>query len=568
MLSIPLVHHVYSSVGGYKTVYQTQDPAAQRLDKDLVSAANIAYKGGMSATFRGYLRFQLPVPPLPHSARRSFGPWQMPPTVALGNGRWFIKSFPMGTDHVGRPRACVHSIVILPERIHPPPYWQPEALAQMEAALISSYDFPADSLFLHGRDSLQGLRERTHDQIPWQPQRLLDRAAGLEWLAAGNLPPALVGLILRLLLFPGARLFVLASEEHALFLARQLECCLPGGYRRCGGLLLGPQQRYLVPPLFPPNLIQIARPAEYSPGECLLDLTQTPPRWVGPEPPTSPLAGQILDFFNRRDLAGLQRFLQMWDLLDEFPPTPARQTGGLAALTTLKLLTPESFQQPAPDWTRNPAACAAALPLLVQAGWLTAHDAAWHAVRTALARPEINCPDALPEIGVWERYIARVRAQSATFGLPGHTDLPLPQPPAIRAIVKALEAPSHSGILAAMLDNSWIDESSHRIPVGADPLADPTDPTADPTTAPTTAPPAAGAHQALEAAEPASDAFDVDAEFALPPPLTSPSPPLPPSLAGSEPETVQEDWSSAAAAAAAQRRAAEPPRGPAAPAAS
>lgn len=574
VLSIPIVHHVYSSVGGYKTIYVTQDPAADRIQKALVSVANTAYKGGMGATFRGYLRYQLPAPTAP---RPTLGPWQLPAAVALGNGRWYIKSFPMGTDHVGRPRACVHSMVVLPERISPPAWWQPQALAQVESAIVSSYDFPADALFLHGRDSLQGLRERTRDQYPWQPTETLNRAAGLAWLVAGNLPPALVGSMIKLLLYPGARLFLLATEEQALFLARQLECILPGSYRRFGGLLMGPHQRYIVPPLCPPNLVQLARPTEYTPGECLVDLSAAPPRWVGPEPPTSPLAAMVLDYLNRRDLAGLLHFIEMWDLLDELAPTPARQTGGLAAMTSLQLLTVETAVQPLPDWTKNPAACASALPFLIQAGWFTAHDAAWQSVRTALAGH--TGAAAGQEIALWDGYVAQVRQRP---------NLAPPPPPAIRGIIKALEAPSHSTIIAAiddaMLDDSWMDDSSHKIPTiqPTDPQIGDSDIPEEFAIAPEDAPDP-DAHDSsaadLPTARPADSSseitllpgsdtgiepatMEIDAEFALP--EIAPPPPAAPNddeAIPSELETVAEDWEpQARAQAALSERAQEPPR--------
>ncbi|HTL51793.1 MAG TPA: hypothetical protein VL860_04365 [Planctomycetota bacterium] len=565
MPSVPLVHHVYSSVGGYKTLYETQDPAAARVQKALVAVANTAYKGGMGATFRGYLRFTLPVPANAAPPRTQFGPWQLPPTTALGAGRWYIKSFPMGTDHVGRPRACVHSIVMLPERTNPPAWWQPNPLSQFENALFSTYDFPADQIFLTGRDSLQGLRERTRDQIPWQTPDLLHRPAGLEWLTGGNLPPALVGSMLKLLLFPGSRLFLLASEEHALFLARQLECILPGSYRRSGGLLLGPHYRYIVPPLGPPNLIQIARPNEYPQGECLVDLQSNPPRWIGPEPPTSPLAGMILDFLNRQDLAGLLKFIEMWDIFDEQMPTPARQIGGLSVMTSLKLIGPQASLDPWPDWTRDAAACASALPFFVQAGWLSAHDTAWHQVKIALNR--IGAEHLTGEVKAWEHYIDQVKIDPTQ---------PAPAPPMIKGIVSELAGPSHSNILRAvdetMPDKEWeIKGSGHAIPalkpdedvdaefdIPSDHLDTGTGanaPGKDHTDSEVLLLPSRGMDSDT-GAEPASDTFDVDAEFALPA--------LPGQSDGGnrgasdEPETQQEDW-------AADAQKAVPPKAPAAP---
>ena len=90
MLPFELFDHVYSSVGGYRTLY-----AHEVLDEDTLAQLE---RWAQLWTELGDKKTQL--------FSRPF------------NDYWlFGKVFPAGVDHAGRPRACVHSILAPYHRI-------------------------------------------------------------------------------------------------------------------------------------------------------------------------------------------------------------------------------------------------------------------------------------------------------------------------------------------------------------------------------------------------------------------------------------------------------------------
>jgi hypothetical protein len=100
MVEIPLRHHVYSSLRGYRTIYCSPEiPAETRtlLDETARKCQRPA-SGGLSAF------------------------------VSLGGGlAGAIRGFPHGVDHVGRPRVCVHTVIVAEEQLARIPLFTPGA---------------------------------------------------------------------------------------------------------------------------------------------------------------------------------------------------------------------------------------------------------------------------------------------------------------------------------------------------------------------------------------------------------------------------------------------------------
>jgi len=84
-MSVRLKHHIYTSVGGYKTVYA--DPAIEKLQLErLETLAGTLYPHASGKPFMAFFHLD-------------------------SQNALYLKVFRSGVDHVGRPNACVHIIL-------------------------------------------------------------------------------------------------------------------------------------------------------------------------------------------------------------------------------------------------------------------------------------------------------------------------------------------------------------------------------------------------------------------------------------------------------------------------
>jgi hypothetical protein len=132
-MQIPVYHHVYTSVQGYRTQY-----ASPQLKPDIV------------ARFEDLARRVYPrVAALPVRALFRLG--EDDPRGAPCLGMCLVHAFPYQTDSSGRPRACVHTVYVPPSEVREHPFLNP-----LHAA---------EDLFMGPADALTGLSGRLPDRL-------------------------------------------------------------------------------------------------------------------------------------------------------------------------------------------------------------------------------------------------------------------------------------------------------------------------------------------------------------------------------------------------------------------
>jgi hypothetical protein len=122
-MRLPILHHVYTSVSGYRTQYAS--PGIGRALPLLEDIAQRIYPRVGGRPMRGLVRVSLDGGP--HSV-----------------GMAFFNAFPYQTDAYGRPRVCVHTIFIPPETVRSIAFLNP--LAAIEAVVKTPFMGPKHSL--------------------------------------------------------------------------------------------------------------------------------------------------------------------------------------------------------------------------------------------------------------------------------------------------------------------------------------------------------------------------------------------------------------------------------------
>ncbi len=201
MIEIPLGHHVYSSLNGYKTIHATAGIPPAVLQK-AEGFARRCYRLVGRRPLRGHFR---------------------------AGDEWSacLRGVQVGTDHVGRPRTAVHTILIRDEDSARLPWFSP-------------FQVP-DELFLTDANDLQVLAQElpgawSPDEARLKPEAILERFPVSAELARKFLPAMLES---------GKPALVLDSREQAFATATLLSYFLPAGLRRTLSWL----DRAFVPPV-------------------------------------------------------------------------------------------------------------------------------------------------------------------------------------------------------------------------------------------------------------------------------------------------------------------------------
>ena len=194
-MKLTLHHHVYSSVGGYKTLY-----ASPALPAPLVSDLEIFSK-------RSYTR--LKGAPILCFLRLNDG------TLCQ------TRIFSAGADHVGRSRTCVHNVLIRGDELRRIAYFNPLLLP--------------DHYFLRGDSALKNFTTILPHHLDVDPAHF----ARLDVLMATPRQPQAVQLMLRAMLSTGRSLILRDPHNIAFGLMRDLFPLLPPGARRAYSIVRG-----------------------------------------------------------------------------------------------------------------------------------------------------------------------------------------------------------------------------------------------------------------------------------------------------------------------------------------
>lgn len=117
---IALYHHVYSSLGGYKTLYVSRELDGP-FREEVEELVRQVYTTLQRTTL--YLAF------------------------VRGDYHWWIKAFFHGSDHVGRPRKCVHTILVSRRELENIPFFSPLDLDGDQ--LFIDVQAPLENVFGH-----------------------------------------------------------------------------------------------------------------------------------------------------------------------------------------------------------------------------------------------------------------------------------------------------------------------------------------------------------------------------------------------------------------------------------
>ncbi len=182
-MPLRLSHYIYSSLGGYRTLYSSSDISKKQVSALEALARNI-YRPAQSRDVFAWLR--------PDEGR-----------VCV------VKAFQNGTDHAGRRRSCVHAVVF----------------AASDAAgswFFSPLSVP-DTVFLSPESSLQSLPNQLVPECELPPPAVFDPPKGLsrERLTA----------LLSVMASPGTTAVVLDRTGSALRTVRALSWVLPPSVR-------------------------------------------------------------------------------------------------------------------------------------------------------------------------------------------------------------------------------------------------------------------------------------------------------------------------------------------------
>ena len=189
-MEIAIGHHVYSSLGGYKTLYATPGAPAE----SIANAEDIARRLYRIVGSRPQRAFY-------HVSAGIYGA---------------VRGFPFGTDHAGRARTCVHTVLFTGDDLAKVPWFNP-------------FTIPDDLFLPADLEDIQYVRFNLKETwvIPDEP---FDPA-----LHGNRFGPSIPEPVLRMLvsamLDPRATI-VLNRRENAFELAQVLVTALPAGLRR------------------------------------------------------------------------------------------------------------------------------------------------------------------------------------------------------------------------------------------------------------------------------------------------------------------------------------------------
>lgn len=270
--SLALRHHVFTSIRGYRTVHSSPDLPRDTVEI-LESLAEAIYPAAFDRTVLVATRF------------------------ATG-GFVTARAFRCGSDHAGRPRTCVHSVVTCLDT-RPPP-------------LFSPLYMPA-GVFLTADDDLGLPTARLAESVPWQSPPL---SPGVGLLTGRGGVSALAGACFRALLSTGRSLRVVGDTEECLAIVLPLVALLPPSLR----LSLGASFGFATPEvggLAPPRLVAV-RDVDLPHGEDPLGQATTrvdlSRRTIGGDLPRSPYEEYLADL-GKRDESKVQGLLLLLDRL-------------------------------------------------------------------------------------------------------------------------------------------------------------------------------------------------------------------------------------------------------------
>jgi len=190
-MELRLSHYVYSSLGGYRTLY-----VSPTMPRDLVRPL----EGLAKQIYRT-------------AARRQVLGWLRPSDeVAI-----LVKAFQNGTDHAGRPRTCVHAAAI--------------ALADAAGFPFFSLLALPEDVFLPPDAQLQSLESQLRPTIN------LSDPSGF-W-PSGSLPRESVAALMSLMLVPGLNALVVDHGGETLATLRALAWMCPSRVRRTLTVMVG-----------------------------------------------------------------------------------------------------------------------------------------------------------------------------------------------------------------------------------------------------------------------------------------------------------------------------------------
>ncbi len=188
-MRVELEHHVYSSLQGYRTLY-----ASPRLSPEVAAraeeTARALYHSVGTRPQRGFYR-------------------PAPGTSAA------LRAFPCGTDHAGRPRTCVHTVLLRDEAARAIPMFNP--LAIPEDLFLREVEDPQD---------LGGDVRRSWDP-PADPSPI-----ALWKQSAGKIRPGTLEMLVPILLETKRAATVFDPRDEAFDIAAVLAYALPPSVRR------------------------------------------------------------------------------------------------------------------------------------------------------------------------------------------------------------------------------------------------------------------------------------------------------------------------------------------------
>jgi hypothetical protein len=188
-MSIELEHHVYSSLQGYRTLYASPRLAPEALARAEETARALYHSVGTRPQ-RGFYR---PAPGM---------------SAAL-------RAFACGTDHAGRPRTCVHTVILRDDALRAVPMFNPMAIP--EDLFLREVDDPQD---------LGGDLRRS-----WDPPSAISPLA-LWNQSSGRIRAGMLEMLVPALLEPERPAVVFDPRDEAFDIASVLAWALPPSVRR------------------------------------------------------------------------------------------------------------------------------------------------------------------------------------------------------------------------------------------------------------------------------------------------------------------------------------------------
>ncbi|MFH1377395.1 MAG: hypothetical protein ABIH86_01415 [Planctomycetota bacterium] len=239
---LPIVHNVYTSVGGYKTVYVSPEAGAKGADL-FDKFSNRVYKRLGKRAIRGIARY-------------------------AGGASMHFKVFHYGSDHVGRPRTCAHLISVMPQHAANQPFFNPLLL-------------DVDPLYMTGQTPMTGFAERFPKMIESPTmadahrQLLSETVAHIIGSRPIDLPPAnQIFSILAALVTPDAGIAIIGDETRAFDMLKRLSTLLPAGVFERFGIVMGNDISYKMPGVEPATVSVVPDATQLlAPRPVVLDLS-------------------------------------------------------------------------------------------------------------------------------------------------------------------------------------------------------------------------------------------------------------------------------------------------------